>query len=94
VAAPSLGAKSVKDLVALARQKPGQITYGSSGVGSSTHFAGEQFKIAAGIEVVHVPYKGPPEALLDTMTGRIQYLLAPLVPRCRSSKTGDCWRWL
>jgi len=80
VAAPSLGAKSVKDLVALARQKPGQITYGSSGVGSSTHFAGEQFKIAAGIEVVHVPYKGPPEALLDTMTGRIQYLLAPLVP--------------
>jgi tripartite-type tricarboxylate transporter receptor subunit TctC len=80
VVAPSLGAKSVKDLVAIAKQKSGQITFGSAGVGTSTHFAGEQFKVAAGINVVHVPYKGPPEALLDTMTGRIQYFFSPLVP--------------
>ena len=80
VVAPALGARSVKDIIALAKQKPGQITFGTSGVGSSTHFAAEQLKLAAGINVVHVPYKGPPEALLDTMTGRIQYLLAPLVP--------------
>ena len=80
VVAPALGARSVKDLLALARQKPGQITFASSGVGSSTHFAGEQFRLAAGINVVHVPYKGVPEALLDTMTGRIQYYLSPLVP--------------
>ena len=80
VVAPSLGTRSVKELVAVARQKPGQITFGSAGVGSSTHFAGEQFKLAAGINVVHVPYKGPSEALVDTATGRIQYFLAPLVP--------------
>jgi tripartite-type tricarboxylate transporter receptor subunit TctC len=86
--APSLGARSVKDLIVLAKQKPGKITFGSAGVGSSTHFAGEQFKIAAGIGVVHVPYKGPPEALLDTMTGRIQYLLSPLVPALPFIKDG------
>lgn len=80
VAAPSLGAKSIKDLVALAKQKSGQISFGSAGVGSSTHFAGEQFKLAAGLNVVHVPYKGPPEALLDAVTGRIQYCVSPLVP--------------
>jgi tripartite-type tricarboxylate transporter receptor subunit TctC len=80
VAAPSLGAKSIKDLVELAKQKPGQINFGSAGVGSSTHFAGEQFKLAAGLNAVHVPYKGPSEALLDVTTGRIQYSLSPLVP--------------
>ena len=88
VVAPSLGAKSVRDLVALAKQKPGQITFGSAGVGSSTHFAGEQLKLAAGVNVVHVPYKGPPEALLDTMTGRIQYAVAPLVPALPFIKDG------
>ena len=88
VAAPALGARSVKDLVALARQKPGQIAFGSSGVGSSTHFGAEQFRLAAGINVVHVPYKGPPEALLDTMTGRIQYMLSPLVPALPFIKDG------
>ena len=72
VVAPSLGVKSIKDLIALAKAQPGQINFlGSSGVGSSTHFAGEQFKLAAGLNVVHVPYKGPSEALLDTSTGRI-----------------------
>ena len=80
VVAPSLGAKSVKDLVELAKGQPGRINFGSSGVGSSTHFAGEQFKLAAGLNVVHVPYKGPSEALLDAMAGRIQYSMSPLVP--------------
>lgn len=80
VAAPTLGVKSVKDLIALAKQKPGQLNFGSTGVGSGTHLNGEQFRFAAGINVVHVPYKGAPEALLDTMTGRIQYFISPLVP--------------
>src|SRR5215510_3841863 len=88
VVAPSLGAKSVKDLVSLARQKAGQFTFGSAGVGSSTHFSAEQFKLAAGISVVHVPYKGPPEALVDTMTGRIHYFLSPLVPALPFVKDG------
>jgi tripartite-type tricarboxylate transporter receptor subunit TctC len=80
VAAPSLGAKSIKELVELAKGRPGQVNFGSSGVGSSTHFAGEQFRLAAGLDVVHVPYKGPSEALIDTLTGRIHYSMSPLVP--------------
>jgi tripartite-type tricarboxylate transporter receptor subunit TctC len=80
VASPSLGARSVKGLIDLARGQPGKINFGSAGVGSSTHFAGEQLKLAAGLNVVHVPYKGSSEALLDTVTGRIQYSMAPLLP--------------
>jgi len=79
VVAPTLGVKSVKELIALAKQKPGQLNFSSTGVGSGIHLNSEQFRFAAGIDVVHVPYKGPPEALLDTVTGRIQYFLSPLV---------------
>lgn len=88
VAAPSLGATSAKDLIELAKKQPGQINFGSAGVGSSTHFAGEQFKLAAGINVVHVPYKGPPEALLDAATGRIHYSFSPMVPALPFIKDG------
>ena len=80
VVAPTLGVKSVKELIALAKQKPGKLTFSSSGVGSGTHLNGEQFRFAAGIDVVHVPYKGVPEPLIDTMSGRIDYFLSPLVP--------------
>ena len=80
VVSPKLGVKTVNDLIALARSKPGQITFGSAGIGSGTHMGGEQFKFAAGINVVHVPYRGTPEALLDTMTGRIQYWFSPMGP--------------
>jgi tripartite-type tricarboxylate transporter receptor subunit TctC len=80
VVAPALGVKSVKELIALAKQKPGQISFGSAGIGSGTHMGGEQFKFAAGINVVHVPYRGTPEALIDTVTGRIQYWFSPLGP--------------
>ncbi len=80
VVAPALGVKSVKELIALARSKPGLINFGSAGIGSGTHMGGEQFKYAAGINVVHVPYRGTPEALLDTMTGRIQYWFSPMGP--------------
>ena len=80
VVAPGLGLKSVKDLIALAKQKSGQINFGSAGIGSGTHINGEQFKVAAGIDVVHVPYKGTPEALTDTMQGRIHFFFSPLVP--------------
>ena len=80
VVAPSLGVKSVKDLIALAKQKPGAINYGSAGIGSGTHINSEQFKVAAGINIVHVPYKGTPDALTDTMTGRIQFFFSPLLP--------------
>src|SRR6185295_10003149 len=85
---PTLGAKSVKDLIALAKQKPGQLNFGSSGVGSGTHLNAEQFRFAAGIDVVHVPYKGVPETLIDLMTGRIHYFLSPLVPALPLLKEG------
>ena len=80
VVAPSLGVKSVKELIALAKQKPGQLNFSSSGVGSGMHLNAEKFRFAAGIDVVHVPYKGVPEQLVDILTGRIQFVLTPLVP--------------
>jgi tripartite-type tricarboxylate transporter receptor subunit TctC len=88
VVSPSLGVKSVKDLIALAKQKPGAINYGSAGIGSGTHINAEQFKVAAGVNIVHVPYKGTPEALTDTMTGRIQFFFSPLVPAIPFVKEG------
>lgn len=89
VATPSLGLKSVRDLVALAKLKPGQINYGSAGVGSGTHMNGEQFKLAAGINVVHVPFKGTPEAITNTIGGGVQYFFAPItaaVPLVKGGK--------
>jgi tripartite-type tricarboxylate transporter receptor subunit TctC len=73
----SLNLKSVQDLVALARSKPGQLNFGSAGVGSGLHLAAEVFVAAAHIDVVHVPYKGVGEALTDTIGGRTQFLVTP-----------------
>ena len=73
----SLAVKSVQDLIALARAKPGQLNFSSAGTGSGTHFAAEVFTSAANISVVHVPFKGVPEALTDTMTGRTQFFMTP-----------------
>jgi tripartite-type tricarboxylate transporter receptor subunit TctC len=75
----SLPVKSVQDLVALAKAKPGQLNFSSAGNGSGTHFAGELLKSTAQIDVVHVPYKGIPEALTDTVAGRVQFFLTPPV---------------
>ena len=88
VVGTGLGIRSAKELVALAKQKPGQVNFASSGVGSGTHYAGELFKLAAGIDVVHVPYKGTPEALTDTMTGRMHYYLSPVMPAMPLVKSG------
>ena len=75
---PQLGVRSLKDLIALAKSKPGALNFASAGIGSATHFSAEMFKSMAAIDVVHVPFKGIPEALADTMTGRVQYFLSPL----------------
>ncbi len=71
-------AKTVKDLVALAKSKPGQLNLASAGLGSGTHFAGEYLQHTAGIDVTHVPYKGIPEATNDLIAGRVQMFMAPL----------------
>jgi tripartite-type tricarboxylate transporter receptor subunit TctC len=78
VVAPSTGTKTVAELIAQAKQKPGQLNFGSAGTGSGTHINGEKFKLAAGIDVVHIPYKGTPEALTDTIAGRVTYFFSPI----------------
>lgn len=73
-----LGVQSVKELIAAAKAKPGQITYGTAGIGSGAHINGELFTIDAGIKVAHVSYKGPLEGLTDAMAGRIGYTFLSL----------------
>jgi tripartite-type tricarboxylate transporter receptor subunit TctC len=75
---PSLAAKSVQELVSLAKAKPGTLNYSSAGAGSGTHFAAEVFRQATQIDVVHISYKGIPEALTDTIGGRVHFTMAPL----------------
>ena len=80
VIAPSQGVRSVRELIALARQKPGDLTFGSAGSGSATHLAAEQFKLATSLNVRHVPYRGVPDALVDLVSSRIHYLFSPPTP--------------
>jgi tripartite-type tricarboxylate transporter receptor subunit TctC len=77
VAHPSLGVASVPELIALAKAKPEQIFFGSSGVGTSTHLSGELFNQMAGVKLVHVPYPGSAQAIADVLTGRIALLFSP-----------------
>lgn len=88
VVSPSLGVKSVTDLVALAKAKPGQLMFSSGGVGSGTHFASELFKNRAAIDVGHVPFKGIPEALTETMTGRVAFTMSPVANVLPQAKAG------
>jgi tripartite-type tricarboxylate transporter receptor subunit TctC len=76
---PSLGPKSVKELIAYAKARPGQINFSSAGIGSGTQINGEMFRLAAGFEATHVPYKGAPEALNEAMTGRVQFTFSPVL---------------
>ena len=87
---PSVPAKSIKDLIALARKRRGEMTFGSAGVGSTTHLAGEYFKSAAGIDVMHVPFKGSGAAQIDLMGGHIDFMVDSLpsaLPNVRAGKT-------
>lgn len=73
VSSPQLPAKNVQELVALARAKPGQVSYGSTGTGGAAHLMGEIFKSMAGIDIVHIPYKGLAPALTDVIAGRVSF---------------------
>lgn len=89
VAGPALKAGAVSELVAIAKSRPGALTFGSAGIGGGLHFAGEFFKAAAGIQAVHVPFKGTQEALAETMAGRIDYMFSTpglALPLIRSGK--------
>jgi tripartite-type tricarboxylate transporter receptor subunit TctC len=79
VVAPVRGIRSVKELVAAAKAKPGSITYASAGAGSATQLNAERFRLGAGFEGVHVPFKGTPEALTDVIAGRVDIYFCPVI---------------
>ena len=86
---PSLEVNSVQELIAVARQKPGEINYASTGVGAAPHLAGELFNARAGIKTVHVPYQGSPQAVTDLLAGRVSMMFSPasaVIPHVRAGK--------
>jgi tripartite-type tricarboxylate transporter receptor subunit TctC len=86
---PTLPVKSVNELIALARAKPGHLHYASSGIGGFNHFGGELFKSMAGVDIVHVPYKGGGPAMIDVMSGQVEVLISTLIqalPHIRNGK--------
>jgi tripartite-type tricarboxylate transporter receptor subunit TctC len=88
VVSPQRGWKTVSDVVAAAKAKPGTLNYASAGVGSATHLNAEKFKLQAGIDAVHVPFKGTPEALSDVVGGRDDWFFAPLTSALPLIKEG------
>lgn len=78
VVAPTRGIKSVQELVAAAKAKPGALTYGSAGVGTANQLNAERFRIGAGIDTLHVPFKGTPEVVSEVLGGRIDYFFCPV----------------
>src|ERR1700733_2607514 len=85
---PSFPAKTVPEFIAYAKANPGKINYGSAGVGSSLQMAGELFKLMAGVDIVHVPYRGSPAALADLLGGQLQLMFSPLPPSIAYVKSG------
>src|SRR5262245_12582249 len=88
IASPSVPAGSVKELVALAKARPGALSYGSAGIGTSGHLAGELLNSAEGIKMVHVPYKGGAPALADLVAGRIQVMFLSVSLSATQAKQG------
>ncbi len=85
---PSLPATTVKGLIAIAKSKPGQLAYASGGIGASTHLAGELFKSMAGIDLLHVPYKGTVPSLIDVMSGQVPVTFGSIPTVLQHIKSG------
>lgn len=79
VTSPEKGYKNVQDLIAKAKAKPDALSYGSAGNGSATHMNAEQFRLTADIKAVHIPFRGTPEAITETISGRLDWFFAPMV---------------
>lgn len=88
VVPPSSPIKSVADLIAAAKAKPGAINFASAGVGSGTHLNLEKFKLATGVNVTHIPYKGSPEVFGDLLSGRVDYYFAPISAAMSAMRSG------
>ena len=86
---PSKGYKKLSDFVAAAKAKPGSVNYASAGAGNSSHLNGERFRLAAGFEAVHLPFKGAPEALTEVIAGRADFYFSPLVNALPLLKDGQ-----
>jgi tripartite-type tricarboxylate transporter receptor subunit TctC len=85
---PSLPVRNIKELIAYAKAKPGQLNFASSGTGGSQHLAGELFKSMTGIEMTHIAYKGTPPALVDVLAGRVPLMSSTMPPALPHVKTG------
>ncbi len=85
---PSVPARSVKELIALAKAKPGQLNFGSGGSGTTAHIVGEVFKAATGVKIVHIPYKGGILAVTDLVAGQIEMSFSDMVPAVPQVKGG------
>ncbi len=85
---PSLGLNSVKDLIALAKSKPGELNYASTGVGTVPHLSGELLAARADVKIQHVPYKGSPEAATDLLAGRVSMMFSPASAVIAQGKEG------
>jgi tripartite-type tricarboxylate transporter receptor subunit TctC len=86
---PSVPAKSVKELIALAKSQPGKLNFGSGGKGIQSHISGEMFKAATGVDIVHVPYKGTVQSVADLVAGQVQMVfsdMAPAMPHIRAGR--------
>ncbi|MBM3342817.1 MAG: tripartite tricarboxylate transporter substrate binding protein [Betaproteobacteria bacterium] len=88
IVSPTLGPKSVKELIAYIRSKPGAINFSSAGIGSGTQINGEMFNLAAGVKATHVPYKGAPDALNNVVSGSVQFNFAPILVAMGQVKAG------
>lgn len=86
---PELPVKTVADLIKLAKEKPGQLDYASAGIGSFQHLGGELFKLTAGVNLVHVPYKGGGPAMQDVIGGHIKIMFSSLIQTTPFIKTGQ-----
>ena len=87
---PSVPVTTVKELIALAKRRPGQLTFASAGIGATTHLAGEYFKSVAGIDVLHIPYKGSSQAQIDLVGGQVSFMVDSMpsgLPKVQAGKT-------
>src|SRR5215467_13518483 len=88
VVPPSTGVKSLPELIALAKSKPGEVLYASTGVGTAPHLSGELFGQRAGLKLVHVPYQGSPQAATDLLAGRVHMMFSPASAVMPNVETG------
>ena len=90
---PTLPIRSVPELIKYIKERPGQISYSSSGVGSAPHLSAEYMKQRFGLDLAHVPYRNSPQSIADVAAGHVRWRSPRPARRCRSFGTASCARW-